>query len=146
MKASLPDSEGLDRWAGRRVRLALYGRAGWDSRLRQSGFPVKKLTRPEVLGTPKKLWRLGRRKSASMSRTFSPNCASETARLAATVVLPSPPLALVTSKVLGGCFAVESNTQVLNSWNASARAVFWPFPSIRFQEGTMLAGYFSPAM
>src|SRR6202050_3996426 len=29
--------------------------AGWDSRLRQSGFPVKKLPRPQVFGTPKKL-------------------------------------------------------------------------------------------
>src|ERR1700732_931308 len=29
--------------------------AGWDNRLRQSGFPVRKLTRPEVFGMLKKL-------------------------------------------------------------------------------------------
>src|SRR5690348_7608164 len=43
------------------------------TKLRQSALPVRKFTSPEQLSIPKKSWRLGRRKSASMSSTDSPS-------------------------------------------------------------------------
>src|SRR5580658_29120 len=100
---------------------------------RQSEFPVRKSTSPEELSTPKKSCRLGRRKSASIRSTDSPSWASESARLAATVVLPSPDWALVTKSDEGGRFAVESSTEVRRPWNASASGALEPLPSIRFQ-------------
>src|SRR6266700_5151383 len=80
------------------------------------------MTRPRLPLVPNNLCREGKRKSASTSRTLWPSCASEIARLQATVVLPSAGCVLVTSSEPGGRSGVESKTEVRRLRNASTRS------------------------
>jgi len=88
---------------------------------------------------PNNLCKEGERKSASTSKTLWPSCASEMARLQATVVLPSAGCVLVTKRELGGLSGVESKTEVRRLRNASPRAACCaPSRSMRCQEREFL--------
>ena len=78
----------------------------------QSGASSKTLLRPLRGPMPRVLWMLGRRRSASMSRTRIPFCARTTAQLMLVVVLPSWGSALVTIITLGGAPRLESSSEV----------------------------------
>src|SRR5215210_4788215 len=72
----------------------------------------RKLDSPTDLSTRNARCTDGRRKSASISNTDEPSCASEIAVLTEVVVFPSPGWLLVNKIVFGGLPAVESNTEV----------------------------------
>src|SRR5207302_9084744 len=88
---------------------------------------------------PNNLCKEGERKSASTSKTLWPSCASEMARLQATVVLPSAGCVLVTKRELGGLSGGESETEVRRLRNGSPRAACCALSgSMRCQEGELL--------
>src|SRR5208282_114523 len=83
-------------------------------------LPVSTLLRPLRGPMPRVLWTLGRRKSASTSRTRTPFCASTMAVLMLVVVLPSWGRALVTMMTLGGAPRLESKSEVRSARYDSA--------------------------
>ena len=74
--------------------------------------PVSRVLRPMRPLRPKRGWTLGRRRSASMSRTRVSPWARTQARLLETVVLPSDGVALVRRMSCGGLPVVESSSEV----------------------------------
>ena len=76
-------------------------------------------TSPGLVGTSSMLSTVGRRRSAEMSSTRRPLCSSVTARLAATVDLPSPATALVTAMT----FASASSAAIVTDGAEPAERV-----------------------
>src|SRR5580693_2012832 len=75
-------------------------------------LPVRTLLSPLRGPIPRVLWMLGRLRSASISRTRTPFCASTTAQLMLVVVFPSCGSALVIMITLGGAPRFDNNREV----------------------------------
>ena len=90
-------------------------------------FPSSRSARPHRLGTPKISWSRGLRRSPSIRRTDCirtdwPISANASAKLLATVVFPSPGLALVITMMRGLLpFSPEYRIEVSVARNASAK-------------------------
>ena len=74
--------------------------------------PRIKCARLQAGCKPSRTSTLARLRSASMSMTLRPRCASATDRLTETLVLPTPPLPLVTAMTLVGLAATASRSSV----------------------------------
>ena len=83
-------------------------------------LPVSMLLRPLRGPMPRALWTPGRRKSASIKRTFTPFCASTIEQLILVVVFPSCGSALVMRIIFGGAPSEESKREVRSARYDSA--------------------------